>query len=175
MTMVRKTLLGLALIATVAASVFDFPLLQEEEPRPAQMAASVVVQAAPVAATALAPPSYPLTQSTSAQRSALREPFAAQQANLFAGRSWAPPAPPPPKQVAQEVPRAPPLPFRYLGKKIDGNEVQVFLGAGANVLLLRKGSFIASTYQVQEVSLTDMTLVYLPLNETQRLTFGSSN
>jgi hypothetical protein len=39
---------------------------------------------------------------------------------------------------------------------------------------VRSGDVVA-TYRVQEITAKDMTLVYTPLEETQKLNFGSAN
>jgi hypothetical protein len=92
---------------------------------------------------------------------------------LFPVRSWQPPPPPPPP-VAVVVPRAPPLPFRYLGRIEEDGQVVVFVGEGTTTRVLRKGQTLAN-YRVEEVTAQSMRLVYLPLNETQRLLFESKN
>jgi hypothetical protein len=158
----RKIGLGLALVGTFAASVLDFPLQDAVEPAPAHATVSPTTSSPAVVETAVQQP-----------EGLLREPFAAQPANLFAARNWLPPAPRL-APVKPETPRAPPLPFKYLGKMIDGNEVVAFVGQGTSTHLLRKGAVVGG-YKVEDVSQADITLVYLPLNETQRLTFGSSN
>ena len=50
----------------------------------------------------------------------------------------------------------------------------VFVDQGARTHLLRKGDVLAD-YKVEQITPAEMTLVYLPLNEKQRLTFGSAN
>ncbi len=92
---------------------------------------------------------------------------------LFAQVDWRPKPPPPPKPVAQR-PVAPGLPFRYLGKVIDGDKVTAFLGEGPRTHMLRTGDVLAN-YRVEEVTASGITLVYLPLNETQELNFGTDN
>jgi hypothetical protein len=76
--------------------------------------------------------------------------------------------------VAVVVPRAPPLPFRYLGRIEEDGQVVVFVGEGTTTRVLRKGQTLAN-YRVEEVTAQSMRLVYLPLNETQRLLFESKN
>ena len=156
MASLRKTLLGLALVATIAATLWEVPATPDSEP---------------VAAPARARPAVVATEAPASAPPGLRAPFTASTGNLFAVRSWLPPAPPPAKPPA---PQAPALPFKYLGKMIEGNEVVAFVGQGALTHLMRKGSVVRD-YKVEEVTDTEMLLVYLPLNEKQRLTFGSSN
>lgn len=90
-------------------------------------------------------------------------------ANLFAvGRRQAPSAP------VVVAPQAPPLPFRYLGRLQEGGQTVVFLGQGPRTHLVREGETVAE-YRAEAIGLHGMTLVYLPLNEKQPLTFGSQN
>jgi hypothetical protein len=93
-------------------------------------------------------------------------------ANPFAARSW---TPPPPVQVVRAVvPKAPPLPFVYMGKMLDGKAVTAFVSMGGQTHLLHGGDTLRE-YRVEAISAKEITFVYLPLNEKQRLSFGSEN
>ena len=93
-------------------------------------------------------------------------------ANPFAVRSW---TPPPPVQVVRAVvPKAPPLPFVYMGKMLDGKAVTAFVSMGGQTHLLHGGDTLRD-YRVEAISAKEITFVYLPLNEKQRLSFGSEN
>ena len=72
------------------------------------------------------------------------------------------------------APVAPPLPFRYQGKSIEGSRVSVFLAEGARTHVIRVGSVLGN-YRVEEISNSAATLVFLPLNEKQQILFGSAN
>lgn len=87
----------------------------------------------------------------------------------FRSKSWyvAPPPPPPPK------PKAPPLPFQYLGKVVEGGEIKVFLAQQGKHLIARAGDAIDGVYTVEEVAGGRMTFLYQPLNERQILAIGS--
>jgi hypothetical protein len=152
----RNIVLGVAFVATFIASVFDLP---SRTPASADKAAATpgtgATAAKPVAPAGVLP---------------ARAPYASKTSNLFAARSWQPPP------VAQKVqaPKAPPLPFLYLGKVLDGEAITVFVSQNALTHLLHKGDVLAN-YKVEDITPADMTLVYLPLNEKQRLIFGSSN
>jgi hypothetical protein len=96
---------------------------------------------------------------------------------LFSSKSWTPPPklaklepalPPPP-------PTAPPLPFAYLGKQSSGGRTEVYLARGDEVIVVRDQSVIQNTYRVESIKPPTLTLVYLPLNEIQRLTIGATN
>ncbi len=155
----RSLVLGIALVATIIASVVDF--------------------SAPFSAPDVSEPTRQKTVNSTIRRdlpavaetTTVREQYAAQAGDLFAPHSWQPPPPPPPKPAA---PKAPPLPFLYLGKVLEGGEILVFLGQGPRTHLLRRGDVLAE-YKIDEITPTQITLVYLPLNEKQHLTFGSAN
>ncbi len=98
-------------------------------------------------------------------------------ADLFEPRSWAeltaqearqsaPPPPPPP-------PDAPPLPYAYMGKLVDGANASVFLMKGDRNYIVRSGDTIDGAYRVDEVGDQSMTLTYLPLDTKQSLAVGS--
>lgn len=98
--------------------------------------------------------------------------------NLFATLNWKPPPPPPPRPVAAAPappPRAPALPYRYLGRMEDEGRVVVFLAEGNQPVprLVRQGDLLLN-HRVDEITPQGMSLTYLPLNETQRLLFGST-
>lgn len=112
-----------------------------------------------------------------AQRDALAPRMEGEAGNLFAAHSWQPPAPPPPVAVRAPAPQAPPLPYRYVGRMEDNGAVVVFLaegGAETRPRLVRQGDQWPN-YRVDEITPQGMRLTYLPLNETQRLLFGSPN
>jgi hypothetical protein len=155
MAATRKITLGIALAATLAAALLDWPA-----PEVAPSARAGVAAAVAAAAPAPAEPAP-----------TLRERFEPQAADAFAPRNWPPPPPPPP---TPEPPMAPPLPFKYLGKVMQEGEVMAFLGQGARTHLARAGDTLAD-YKVEEITTAEMTFVYLPLNEKQRLSFGSAN
>lgn len=96
---------------------------------------------------------------------------AAGGADLFAPRSPAPvavpeavsaePAPPPPS--------APPLPFTYLGKLVDGDKTEVFIARGDEHYSAEQGRTIDGQYRIEKVTANAVTFVYLPLGIRQRL------
>ncbi|MNF50720.1 hypothetical protein D3C84_320220 [compost metagenome] len=106
-------------------------------------------------------------------------PVAVPAADLFAAQSWyvAPPPPPPeaaPIAATKATPKAPPLPFKFIGKLDDRQQLQVFLMRGEQVLVVREGDLIDKTYKVQRIDAERMTLVYLPLDIAQSLAVGSA-
>lgn len=76
--------------------------------------------------------------------------------------------------VAPTVPTAPPLPFQFIGKLEDSQQLQVFLQNGERLYVVRAGDVIDETYKVDRISATEMSLVYLPLKFAQTLSVGSA-
>jgi hypothetical protein len=165
----RRILLGIALAATFAAAFIDWPA-PEAAPQ-ARAGTTSAVPPAPAATATVAAVTTFVEPAPADNAPPLRERFDAQAADAFAPRNWQPPPPPPPKP---EPPKAPPLPFKYLGKVMQEGEVMAFLGHGARTHLARAGDILAD-YRIEDITSAGMTLVYLPLNEKQRLTFGSEN
>jgi hypothetical protein len=101
------------------------------------------------------------------ERPGLGEPLA----NLFAtprpaapaARAARPATPPPPAPVA------PPLPFRYLGRYVEGGRSAVYLARGDEPVLAVQGETLPGGYRVEEVAPDAVTLLYLPLGTRQRL------
>ena len=90
--------------------------------------------------------------------------------DLFAAKSWyvAPPPPPPPK------PTAPPVPFVFIGRLIEGDRPAVFVTAGDRNQVLRAGDVVDGAWRVDAIEPTRMKLTYLPLNENQYLALGAA-
>lgn len=103
--------------------------------------------------------------------------------DIFAVRTWEPPAPPvveaPP---AEEVPpppppppEAPPLPFRYLGKVEEaGRAPLVFLLRDKEILAVRPGDDINGTYRVVRLKNDELLFLYRPLKIEQALSTRAS-
>jgi hypothetical protein len=106
------------------------------------------------------------------ERPGLGEPHA----NLFAPPRAAPaaramrPAPAPPR-----APVAPPLPFRYLGKYVEGGRSAVYLARGDEPLLAAPGAALGAGYRVEEIAPDAVTLLYVPLGTRQRLPIPTSD
>lgn len=104
-----------------------------------------------------------------------RVPDAAAGKALFGPHSWAPPPPPPEKRAAPPPkPQAPPLPFTYLGRMIEGGKTRVFLAGGQHNHVVAVGDVIEETYRVDAIKDGVLTLTYLPLREQQQLAIGSA-
>ena len=169
MANLRNLLLYGALAATVAASVLDWeaPWLQSD----ADTATESLQQRS---SSMRLPRSRPHQTLNGGEAINTQSPESAQRlspmvANLFAAHSWLPPAP---KQVVQ-APKAPALPFKYMGQLVQDGETVVILDQASLTHLARKGQVIGS-YRVDNIGAREISFVYLPLSETQRLTFGNT-
>ena len=79
------------------------------------------------------------------------------------GRAEPAVTPPPPP-----APTAPPLPFTYIGKIVDGGRTTVFVGRGADHYEAQAGAEIEQ-YKVERVTDTQITFVFRPLGTRQVL------
>lgn len=95
-------------------------------------------------------------------------------AEAFGTRSWVvvpKPAPAPP--VVVEAPRAPPLPFRYMGQVDDGRGNRTyFLLRGTAPLSVAVGETIDNTYRLESAETGVLHFTYLPLRTRQSFQFG---
>jgi len=92
--------------------------------------------------------------------------------DLFAPQSWLPP--PPPVVIPKvEAPRAPALPFTYIGKILKSDGVIAYVSQGELNHALKAGDSLPN-YRVERITDHDMTFVYVPLNQKQTLSFGSA-
>ena len=109
------------------------------------------------------------------ERPALGEPLA----NLFSTprpASAARAARPAPTAVAAlAAPVAPAVPFRYLGKIVDGERTAVFLARNDEHFLAVPGATLAGEYRVEDISGAAITLVYLPLGTRQSVPIPARN
>jgi len=92
-----------------------------------------------------------------------------------------PPAPiqvvPPPAiriPTVPQPPRAPPVPFVVLGDWSEGSRFGVFLGSPSGTVFVQAGDTPLATYRIDAVSPGVMRLTYLPLNQSQQLTWSST-
>jgi hypothetical protein len=63
---------------------------------------------------------------------------------------------------------APALPFRYLGKMIDGGKLAVFLANGADSFTVTEGERVGD-YRVDKISDAEIRFTYLPMKTKQTL------
>jgi hypothetical protein len=71
------------------------------------------------------------------------------------------------------APQAPPLPFVFFGKQLQGGAWQVFLVLGEDIRLARVGTVIDGQYRVESIVPPQIVFIYLPLNERQILDIGA--
>ncbi|HTO47432.1 MAG TPA: hypothetical protein VML91_07315 [Burkholderiales bacterium] len=99
---------------------------------------------------------------------------AAPAGDPFQARSWAPA--PDPEAVQRRLPpprpQAPPLPFAYMGKMVDGNTIVVFLANEDRNYIARVGETLDGTYRVERIADNELVVTYLPLKIKQTLPFG---
>jgi hypothetical protein len=93
--------------------------------------------------------------------------------DLFSARSWNPPLPPlPPPAVASPV--APPLPFTFIGKKLEGQAWEVYLGRGEQTFIVRQGQALEGVWQIDKIAPPSMEVTYRPLRQVQTLAIGDT-
>ncbi len=78
----------------------------------------------------------------------------------------------PPKALPPPPPQAPPLPFRYLGKLIEDGRTTAFIVSGERNLIVREGDTLQGAYRVERIEDQSMTFTYLPLKQSQMLSFN---
>ncbi|GLO58666.1 MULTISPECIES: hypothetical protein [unclassified Pseudomonas] len=76
--------------------------------------------------------------------------------------------------VVVAAPTAPALPFQFVGRLGDRDDLQVFLQSGEKLYVVRQGDVIEDTYRLDRVSANELSLVYLPLHQSQTLSVGSA-
>jgi len=86
--------------------------------------------------------------------------------DAFAPRNFSPIVPPQAQAPAKA--EAPPLPFRYMGKMLDGDQLAVFLLDGDQSVTVKAGDRVGP-YRVDAVTEAEVTFTYVPLKTKQRL------
>ena len=142
----------------------DVSSLAAREIRPAPEASGKGRQPAELAVAALIPRAELIPAAGEGQ----------EHPDLFPALSWTPPPPPPPSAAKPPPPMAPPVPFAYLGKKFEGGQWEVYLGRGEQLLIVREGMKLDGIYQVKNISPPTLTLVYLPLKQSQTISIGGA-
>jgi len=96
------------------------------------------------------------------------------QGDAFGAKSWVIiPPPPPPAPFVVEAPRAPPLPFRYMGQVNDGRGLLTyFLLRGTETLAVSVGESIDKSYRLERAEGGVLHFLYLPLQVQQSLQIG---
>ncbi|TCV89642.1 hypothetical protein [Sulfurirhabdus autotrophica] len=94
--------------------------------------------------------------------------------DIFKGKSWYVP-PPPPKPQPPPPPSAPPLPYTYMGKLIDGGKLSIFLSKQDRNFIIKEGDTLEGMYRVESITPSNITLTYIPLNIKQIMQIGEMN
>ncbi|MCX2888376.1 MULTISPECIES: hypothetical protein [Pseudomonas] len=76
--------------------------------------------------------------------------------------------------VVAAAPTAPELPFQFIGRMGNDDDLQIFLQSGEKLYVVRQGDVIEDTYRLDRVSASELNLVYLPLHQSQTLSVGSA-
>jgi len=153
----RSVILGIALLATLAASWWA--VLVEDDTVPMSPVS------APPSATARSDATPDVGAGVDFLRGA-RPAWPAWAGGILTPMSFAPP-PPPPTPVAMITPSPPPLPFRYVGEIEESGERAVILLEGEDVHIVRARQRIGEHYRVERISTTEIELTYLPLMQRQ--------
>jgi hypothetical protein len=169
MTPARRTLLLVGLLAASASLV-----AWDRTRTPQSLVAEAAVRNPPAT---FAPPAAATSGTANLAMPRERGDYQGQGVDAFPSL-----LPPPPPQSAttalpvSEAPRpvAPALPFIVIGKKLEGDEWEVYLARGDQTYIAKQGGELAGDYRVDAISPTQMTLIYLPLNEKQTLQTGAS-
>ncbi len=103
-----------------------------------------------------------------------RRAAAAPAGDPFQARSWEPALAVVKRNLPPPPPQAPPLPFTYLGKMIDGEQTTVFLTRQDRNYVVRLGDTLDGSYRVAKIEDEGLVLTYLPLGAEQTLPFGAT-
>jgi hypothetical protein len=76
--------------------------------------------------------------------------------------------PPPP-------PRAPALPFQYMGRFTDGGPTVVYLSRGDQTVIARAGESFESIYKILEITPVKIDFLHVPTGEKQSLNIPASS
>jgi hypothetical protein len=106
-----------------------------------------------------------------------RESIGGARGDAFATRSWAPLPPAAPRtaaRIAAPRPVPPPMPYRVAGQVTHGEERQVVLAKGSEVLTVREGETLEGGYRVESIGADRVTLLYVPLGVRENLPLVST-
>jgi hypothetical protein len=83
-------------------------------------------------------------------------------------------APRGPEQQAQDAPRrtAPPLPFQFVARIVDGGNTAIYVTLGEDNYSVKPGLVIGDNYRVEKVTDTAVTFTYLPMGTRQELSLN---
>ena len=93
--------------------------------------------------------------------------------DLFAGRDWTPP-PPASAQAEAAASEAPPFPFEYIGKKREAGAWSVFLAKDESTFVLKEDEVAEGAFKVVRIAPPELTVLYLPMNHTYKVSIGEA-
>lgn len=98
------------------------------------------------------------------------------QANvLFQPKTWyTPPPPPSVSSLPPPPPSAPALPFTFVGRMIDENNIVLFLSNNGRQYTVKENDVLDNTYRLEKITNNNAVLTYLPMNIQQTLAFNST-
>lgn len=155
----RKALMGVGLAATAVLSL-------HAQFGPGDSGAVSVVQAS--VRSAVRTPDEPDVPVAAVMRFNPATP----ETDPMSASSWLPPPPPPPPQV-EVAPTAPPLPYAFAGKFVDAGKVSVLLAKDDESRVVGLDDVVDDVWKVVKIGSAGIEFLYLPLNQTQSLEFGS--
>ena len=101
-----------------------------------------------------------------------------EHSKLFQARTWYTPPPqvraalPARVQMAElPPPSAPPLPFVFIGRMVENDNVTLFLSRNGRQYAVKTGETIDGSYKVEKITDDEVVLTYLPMNVQQTLAF----
>lgn len=141
-------------------------------------AASAPVAAVPAARPTTAVPATGVTLSLVPREQLFSPPGAAEPGkgtasrDLFSARNWNPPPAPP--SVAPAAPVVPPVPYAFLGKKLEAEIWEVYVSRGEQTFVARTGQVLEGEWRVDQIAPPRLALTYLPLAQTQTFSIGEA-
>ena len=94
----------------------------------------------------------------------------------FEARGWTAPVEKPRQVVlVQAAPQLPPLPFTYLGKWTEGDQVAVILSREGRNYIAHTNEILDGGYRVDSIEPNRMTMTFLPLATQQTLSFDQAS
>lgn len=176
----RRTLLGTALAMTVAAAIY--PVAEEEEGSLASASRSPVLFDTPaVEAGGVTGETAGTTQQASriySERLGQVRELPGAKVDLFDTARWSPEVVAEAEKVESQKraaavpappPKAPPLPFTFFGRLLDGDRRQVFLNHRNQTLILGSGDTFDRVYRLDRIEDDRLHFTYLPLGQEQVL------
>lgn len=152
----RQRWLAIALVATLVAAFWPGREDSGEVVETVRRVDRSAQTAAPAVAEKAVPQAAPAT----------RERLARMQANLFPRQTWVPPPPPPKPYVPPPPPppKPPPLPFKYLGRWVDGGKQTLLLVQGEQPIPVQLGQVLYGSWRLDEITERSVVFTYLPLD-----------